>query len=270
MLSVLVAAGCGTAGTPPPDQAPGERVDTALVALIDKVHATPVGVVLDDHTEVLAFPGRFDAAVSTKLTEALQGRRADRDHPLVAVAHTVGCGGYGGAELHAVGSDLVLHPRDPKGAPAECDTPYEVVAVFAVPRHHISDDVTIDGEPPQSAGPGKLALFQKLAVGWRGRVPAADLAVETERSRFLAALPVAVADRVRAAAVADSPDARLFGFVLAGCTEETALLVVDRGSSSAYAVVAGGTVANCESAQYFVAVFTDDSPATRGMRPTDR
>ncbi|WP_236725391.1 hypothetical protein [Amycolatopsis orientalis] len=127
------------------------------------------------------------------------------------------------------------------------------------------------------AGAGQVSLEAFTALGSSVRlvnVAPTELgtAEAQEFQRTLERAEYSKPDKVRAAlSFAPPPDRRGFAFVVPGCAEDGAKLIVERGTLTAELV--GGENINCAQANYFLAVFSVDRasiPPTPTLLTTPR
>lgn len=266
-------SGGGADGTPPS----GTRIDTRTVLFDDGGRRFPrVSTVLRTDTDRARFPGWFAGAsaggpeTAKKVAARLKGTDL-KTNVLVAFTATTGCSKPHGAQLYAHGRLLAFRPLDQPSPPPECYAPYQVTAVFEVPKNRLPDrprfaDGPGGAEKPDAAGPGELASFTRIDPEGTERTPDAPEAAEvTERGdldRYLRRLPEKTAARVKAKLDArkraPEPGERLFAFRLSGCRLTGAELHAETGELSAVAV--GGENVRCIRAEHYVAIFALPSP----------
>jgi len=163
------------------------------------------------------------------------------------------------AELFLRGTDLVVQFGGGEDH-QECARQYEAYVQFAVPEAEVATVVTVGGTAPVDPdGPAVLTHFVPLGVldgeagdikptrfGW-GAAPAMRedlIAVGAEDSGELREALPDEADE----------DSTALAFVLDGCAEDGAKLVLTPSVISAE--LTGGEGTDCESASWFLAVFT--------------
>ncbi|MGI5125423.1 hypothetical protein ACQEVB_01285 [Pseudonocardia sp. CA-107938] len=181
----------------------------------------------------------------------------DPGRTLLAVAGDTGCRLATGVALHRVGDDLRV---DFTGGTASqtCTRPFGPVALLSVPTAAVAGVRTVDGRPPVAAtGPGVLTGFVRLPAGPQAAV---------ELGPAAAALAAQVRDDAQARALLDRPvpaGARAFAFVLSGCRDTSAELLVRPGGMAAEPV--GGDGVACFLPEYYLATF--EVPADRVPEP---
>jgi len=106
--------------------------------------------------------------------------------------------------------------------------------------------------PPASATPstGLIAFLQVRAVD---SAAASEVTTPAQLDRFLAGVPEADPKVRDAVARNRRTGVRLLAFVLAGCQNDSASLVIQR--SRVYALLTGGVGTQCFVAEHYVAVF---------------
>ena len=220
----------------PEPRAPGTPVPAEPVALVDVHHAgghppgAPTAVLVDEHDR-MAYPGWFAADhpdAAEDIADVLAAPDPDPGTVLVAATVPLGCDSIGGVELLVAGSDIAVVPTGVTHH-EECAGHRAVVAILEVDRSDLPASPTVDGEPvPVPPGPGELLAAVPLGPGeWD--VPPADLADGRAAGSFTAALPADAVTAVEQAvdeAVAAHPEVRLPAFVLPGCRDDGAVLVV--------------------------------------------
>jgi hypothetical protein len=103
---------------------------------------------------------------------------------------------------------------------------------------------------PTPASTGLVAFFQVRAVD---SAVASEVTTPAQLDRFLAGVPEA-GPKVRDAVARNRrTGVRLFAFVLTGCQNDSASLVIQR--SRVYAFLTGGVGIQCFVAEHYVAVF---------------
>ncbi|GIG71323.1 hypothetical protein [Phytomonospora endophytica] len=176
----------------------------------------------------------------------------------VAVSANTGCRLAEGAELYLRGSDLRVRFTGGLDRP-ECARSYTAYAQFAVPATEIAAVSTIEGEDPaNTAGPGTLTDFVAIGVldGDTGGLAPVRLGDGrgAELYEELIAAGAGESPKLREALRDESPDGTTaVAFVLSGCAEDGAKLVVTPAVVSAE--LTGGERTACESESWFAATF---------------
>lgn len=288
VLAALVA-GCGGGGgddgddgSAPSTDGPGEATSTVeegevvpadLVVLTEGADSHPEGDgpgLVVDGVDVRAFAGRFLVAgsegvdVLDELADDLDDGPGERVYVGGVVSEA--CAGPDDVEVRRVGSDVRLVPVGPDDDPEEvCDRAISTVALAAVDRDDLPEDMTIDGEEPSApVGPGEVVVF--ASVEGRPRAVAEELRTADDTAGFLddvGALGAGRAGEVGA-------DVRRFGFVISGCRAVTAELVVADGEIAAAARAEGhedGREVDCDAEERYVVVADVPVSASGGLEP---
>jgi hypothetical protein len=262
MAAVLVASVAAACGGPPASEPVrgqgGEVVRAELVSFDPGGYATgTLGTISETPVDMGAFQGWFAAGVAS--TDVVETRPGDS---YVVVTDVTGCVTPARAELVRTGDDLSARFSGGEQDDAEqvgCARRIGPVAQFAVSPDLLRGVRTIGGRPPlDPAGPGHLDQFVEL-----GPAPIADDVRPAElgtggAAGLLHTLESAGStnlDRARLALAAQpGPDQRGFAFVLTGCAEDGAALIVQQHSLTAK--LTGNIAARCVAAAHFLATFT--------------
>ncbi len=251
VIAVLVLAGCGTESgpsVPPPGSellpaevlafaAPGANKDIRAVEISDEPILWPefAGMWGDQYREkadapVAGEPGMTYLAVaaSTSCRVPLDVR-VTRTGPSLSVEFT------GGVE------------------PETCAAPYAPSVLLELRSTDMEGVRSVNGlAPAEATEPGELTAFVPLGAGL-------DLDESASELRFgplygeLEAAGANNLPEVAAALDADVPSNFLgLAFVMAGCAETSAVLVIDHPLR---AELTGGEDTNCDAPQYFLATF---------------
>lgn len=286
-LVALVAA-CGGGGddggddrSAPSTEAPGAPTTTApegevvpadVVVFTEGADSHPEGDgpgLVVDGVDVRAFAGRFlvEGSDGADLLDDLAEDLADGPGERVYVGGVVSeaCTGPEDVELRLVGSDVRLVPVGLDVDPEEvCDRAITTVALAAVDRDELPDDLTIDGEDPSApVGPGEVVLVAPL--DGRPRRAAEELRSAEDTDDLLDDLGVTGRGLGEV-----GPDVRRFGFVVSGCDATTAELVVADGTITAVARQEGhedGRLVDCDAEERYVVVADVPVSASGGLEP---
>jgi hypothetical protein len=165
---------------------------------------------------------------------------------LLAVAGDSGCRLSTGVAVRRVGDDLRV---DFTGGTASqtCTRPYGPVALLSVPTDAVDGVRTVDGAAPVAAsGPGVLTGFVQLQSG-------PPTAVEIGHGDAALIERVQRNPDARAALTRPAhPGTRAFAFVLTGCRETGAVLLL---GDHLIAEPAGGEGVTCYLPEFYLAVF---------------
>lgn len=242
VVLVVVVAACGDDAPPtavdtaPPPGSEGEVVPGEVELLAEGSDGDPEGAgpgLIVDAVDLRAFAGRFlggqDGASETvdELVTELDGGDGD-GRLFVGGVVSSGCFAPDGVELRRDGRDLRLVPTGLEEDPdVVCARAITTVAVVAVARTEVPEDVTVDGEPASApVGPGTVHAVERLG----GDVEPSILEVDSDRDleRLLAGLDVALS--VEDLGLPPVPErSQRLAFVVEGCEAATAELVVTAG-----------------------------------------
>lgn len=177
----------------------------------------------------------------------------------VAVTGRTRCRTPERAELVRTGADLTARFIGGE-EPQTCTREVGPVAVFAVTADVVSGVRTVGGKPPlDPAGPGHLEDFVELgtAPGAADLEPA-ELGAAGSATLAQALRQAGAPDRaVATLATAPPPGRRGFAFVLHGCAEVDAALVIHH--SAITAKLLGNPDTACDAPLHFLATFTIDA-----------
>ncbi len=276
MLVAVVAAGCaGRANDPDPPA--GSRVVAEVVSFAGDAYAPPGFVsVSDKPVDLRALAGWFATGragglwqddgqlrgLDTDVPDAVEGKR------YVVASGVTGCRFTNGAELYRDGDDLRVRFAGGTDRP-ECFRAYTAVVQFAVPSDAVEGVRTVLGDTPRPGeGPGRLTAFVRLGT-LRGNVtvPPAELPAPSMYDALQAAKAMNLDEARAALDRAPRPGTRSFAFVLTGCAESGAVLLVSPERLKADLTGGDGTV--CDAAAYFLAMFEIDAdrvPAQARLR----
>lgn len=257
---VLLASGCGAsrAGTPAPGPGRSGPADPPGPLAAEVVAFEPGGFAPEPLAAISTTPIRLDAFASWfagagTLEHTPENEQAKPGTTYVAAAAQTGCRAPESVEVTRAGTDLRVEFVGGTDRP-ECYRPVGPLAVVAVPSEDVRGVRTVNGAAPVAPeGPGRLADFVSLGTGNHTPNPAelgdtATLRADLEESGVDVTGPVAAAlDRTVAAGE------RGFAFVLPGCTETSAVLLLDHDKISAD--LTGGDGAMCDAPQYFLATL---------------
>ncbi|MPZ79619.1 MAG: hypothetical protein GEV28_04140 [Actinophytocola sp.] len=178
---------------------------------------------------------------------------AEPDTTYLAATDSTGCRAPETVQVWRTGTDLQV--RFVGGADhEECVRAVGPVAYLAVPARQVRGVRTIGGDlPADAAGPGRLTDF--VPLGTVRLDPAAaelgDTAALRDRLAAAGADPGPALDRPVPAG------SRGFAFVLAGCADTAAVLLLGDGRITAD--LTGGEGTNCDAAEYYLATFDVDA-----------
>lgn len=251
VLMLVTACGASRAGTPP---APGaERLAARVLAFDAQGSASKrLAAVSDAPIRLDAFAGWYGGAET--IQEPPEERPAEPGTTYVAVTDVTGCRAPESVQVSRAGTDLRV--RFAGGTDhEECLRPVGPVAYVAVPARQLRGVRTVNGAAPvDAAGPGRLADFVELGTVRLGRL-AAELGDTDALRTQLGAAGVEVTGDVAAALDRQVPAGeRGFAFVLTGCTETSAVLLLSNDRITAD-LVHDEQVA-CAAPVYFLATFT--------------
>ena len=249
---VLLATACGTSEAGTPRSEAGELPAEVLAFEPGGWAPKRLAALSDAPIRLDAFAGWYGGAESL---EELPGERlAERDTVYLAATDTTGCRAPESVRVMRAGSDLrVLFEGGIDHQ--ECVRAVGPVAYLALRADDVRGVRTVNGAAPvDAAGPGRLADFVPLGTARLGGA-AAELGDTGALRAELAAAGVPVTGDVAAALDRPVPaGGRGFAFVLTGCAEESAVLLVSHDRITADLV--RGEPVGCDAAEYFLATFT--------------
>ena len=259
-----LATGCGAQPAGQPTGQPergGDVVAAELVAFDPQGYASgALGGMSNRPIDVGAFQGWFRAGSSSaKDIKPRQGVT------YIVVAGVTGCRLAERAELVRDGDDLYARftgGEDHSGQAVGCARDYGPVAEFAVAPDAVRGVRTVGGASPVDAnGPGLLnELIDLGPAPIRDGPKAAQTATDAagEVSRLLHRSGSTNLDKADAALRNGPTDEFVgFAFVLTGCAERSAVLIVNH--SAITAKLTGDTDTRCVAANNFLAVFAIDA-----------
>ncbi|MEV6279377.1 hypothetical protein [Nocardia sp. NPDC051832] len=242
-------------------------VDHAELVLYEARWQLPrnITTILRSTADVTQFAGRFadsdtEGTGPGQLEKLLSARNFDTE-ALITFSAGSGCATGDGAELTSSGgANYSVRVTGIENPPQTCYRPYAYFAVFAVPKADVPSTARLQGMPPNPPGPAKLLTFEQVA---RTEPRGAEISQLDQLETFLPGLPLGTASEVRAAVLDRPKGTRAFGFVLDGCRNDSAYLVISK--QRLRPVLTGGEKVTCVAAESYLAVFTlsyDDVPAT--------
>ena len=245
-----VAAGCGKAT--PVTSAP-ERLDAEVLSF--DVGAGGTAVALSETPIQLSAFRSWNAAAPETSPELVE-KRPDTSY-LAATADT-GCRTPNSVEVWRTGAELEV--RFVGGTePTNCTSPHGSFAYLAVAADDVEGVRRINGrEPMDPRGPGHLLDFVPLGT-IQLPDPVTPVVLGTEDTAPVTTLRALLAGTTRLSevdAALDRPaDSRVhqYAFVLPGCQEKSALLLVD--ASRVWAEPTGPEQVACIAAEYYLATF---------------
>ncbi|WP_407562425.1 hypothetical protein [Streptomyces sp. 184] len=241
---------------------PGGGAD-AVVPGAEAVHFAqghgfaPVSTMLRSPADVQAFAGWFpQESMGVELREKLLGRDLDAE-ALVATSWSSGCTSAEGAVLtYAEGTGYSARLTDTTTYET-CESPWDVLTVFAVPEEDVGAHPTIGGTSPGEPGPAELLAYAPLDDGAAAAPEprAAEVSQPDQFDAFVRPLPKAAAMALRgklgSAYDSDLPGpARRFAFEGRGCGDDLLLEITARRLRP---VPADGA---CGDPKPYVAVFS--------------
>ncbi len=248
---LLLATACGppATGTAPPEP---QSLTAEVLAFEPQGHATkPYAAISTTPIRLDAFAGWFAGAGS--LEPPPREQPAEPGTTYVAAATPTHCRAPESVEVSRAGTDLRV--RFEGGTDhQECVQAVGPLAVVAVRSKDVRGVRTVnDAAPVDAAGPGRLADF--VPLGPRRLAPAAGELGDTAALRAgLAAAGVAMTGAVRTALDRTvAAGERGFAFVLAGCAETSAVLLLAHDTITAD--LTGGDGKVCVAPAYFLATF---------------
>ncbi|AUH39474.1 hypothetical protein [Streptomyces sp. CMB-StM0423] len=264
VVGTLLAGGVWWAVTGPdgarvsgPDGADGTVVPGAEAVHFEQGHGlAAVRALLRTPADVRAFAGWYpQESVGGTLREKLLARDLGAE-ALVATGWSSGCTSAGGAVLTYDENTGYAARLTGTKTHETCDSPWDVLAVFAVPEKDVGADPRIGGAPPGPPGPAELLAYAPLDDGAAGRAPrAAEVSQPDQFDAFVRPLPPAATAALESelGSLYDSElpgPARRFAFAGRGCGDD---LVLEITSRRLRPVPAGGA---CRDPQPYVAVFS--------------
>lgn len=253
-LALTALLSCGARGEQP---ARGAPVPVEVLELDAAAYGTvPVAALTTQPVQLRVFAGWFRRA---ERAGSEQDRIAPKPgHTLLAVANSTGCRLATGVEVRRAGDDLrvAFTGGEPHQA---CVRAYGPVALLSVPTFAVEGVRTVDGRPPVAAtGPGRVTGFFPLARG--GPLGAVEIG-RGDSPAVLAAVLEENGDADAAAALIRlvTPGTRAFGFVLTGCRDTGAVLLVHHQWLDAEPT--GGEGIACYLPEYYLVTF--EVPADR-------
>ncbi|AKH85855.1 hypothetical protein AA958_30675 [Streptomyces sp. CNQ-509] len=240
-----------------PGGADGAVVPGAKTVHFEQGHGlAAVRTLLRTPADVRAFAGWYpQEGIGGELRGKLLARDLDAE-VLVATGWSSGCTSAGGAVLtYDENTGYAARLTDTRTYET-CDSPWDVLAVFAVPEKDAGTDPRIGGAPPGPPGPAELLAFAPLGGAAAGRAPrAAEVSQPDQFGAFARPLPAAATAALesRLGSLYDSVlpgPARRFAFTGRGCGEDLLLEITSRRLRP---VRAGGA---CRDPRPYVAVFS--------------
>ncbi|GEM33848.1 hypothetical protein NN3_48550 [Nocardia neocaledoniensis NBRC 108232] len=211
-----------------------------------------VRTVLRSRADVTQFAGRFfDEDTADDITETLAARDFAAE-ALIAFAWGAGCAPGDGAKLTTTGNaDYSVRLTGADHPPEECAAPWEILAVFALPKAEVPPETRLGGMRPDPPGPAGLAHFAAVSDQ-----PARGMEVSQpdQLAAFLTGFEPVAADRVRSAVRDRATADRAFAFVLLGCHNDGAYLVLSPARMEPVLTATEPVV--CVKPDHYVAVFT--------------
>ncbi|MFF0725347.1 hypothetical protein [Streptomyces sp. NPDC004134] len=240
-----------------PDGAGGAVVPGAEAVHFEQGHGlAAVRTLLRTPADVRAFAGWYPQEdVGEELREKLLARDLDAE-ALVATGWSSGCTSAGGAVLTYDENTGYSARLTGTTTYETCDSPWDVLAVFAVPEKDAGADPRIGGAPPGPPGPAELLAYAPLDGTAAGRAPrAAEVSQPDQFDAFVRPLPPAASAALESelGSLYDSElpgPARRFAFEGRGCGDD---LVLEITSRRLRPVGAGGA---CADPRPYVAVFS--------------
>jgi hypothetical protein len=252
---VLLTTACGAsrAGTP---ESPSEPRPSSLEAEV--LAFEPQGSAPRPYAAISTTPIRPDAfagwfAGAGSLTDEPAEHPAEAGTTYVAVAASTKCRVPESIEVTRAGTDLRV-TFEGGTEHEECYRAVGPLAVLALPSDQLRGVRTVNGAAPVGAGgPGRLADFVPLRTG-RIEAAAAALGDTAALRSALSAGGVDVSGAVAAALDRTvAAGERGFAFVLSGCAETSAVLLVDHDTITAD--LTGGDGKVCAKPAYFLTTF---------------
>ncbi|MEU5404460.1 hypothetical protein [Nocardia asteroides] len=239
---------------PPGRKSASHDVEHAETVLFESDRGFPtVRTVLRSPADVSQFAGRFSDAgedLPQKIEKALSGRDFEAE-ALIALSWGAGCLPGDGAKLTSTGgADYSARLTGADDPPPECYAPWDILSVFALPKADVPPDTRLGGLRPDPPGPAELAHFTRIAAA---TPRATEVSQPDQLAAFVSGLEPAAAAEIRSASRRSAGD-RSFAFVLTGCHNDGAYLVVSRERLRPVLTAAEPVV--CVAPDYYVAVFT--------------
>jgi hypothetical protein len=250
LLTLVTACGVGEAGTP----APGDDIPVRVLAFEPGGWAPKrLAAVSDTPIRLDAFAGWYGGAES--LDELPDPQPDEPDTTYVAATDATHCRAPEQVRVSRAGADLRVEFIG--GTDHEtCVRAVGPIAYLALPTREVRGVRTVNGAAPvDAAGPGRLTDFVPLGTVGFGRNAAAELGDTGALRTRLAATGVAIAGDVAAALNRPVPAGeRGFAFVLTGCEEKSAVLLVSPDRITADLV--RDEAVGCAAPVYFLVTFT--------------
>jgi hypothetical protein len=249
LLLLATACGPGATGTPAPDADP---LTAEVLAFEPQGYATKrLAAISTTPIRLDAFAGWFGGAGS--LETAAEDHPAKPGTTYVAAAEATGCRAPESVEVSRAGADLRV-TFEGGVEREECVQAVGPVALVAIPSEELRGVRTVNGADPVAAGgPGRLADFVPLGTG-RIPVGAAELGDTAALRSALAAAGVAMSGAVGTALDRTvSGGERGFAFVLTGCVETSAVLLLAHDTITADLI--GDERTACDAPAYFLVTF---------------
>ncbi|MEV0059086.1 hypothetical protein [Nocardia sp. NPDC050718] len=241
------------------DSDPPRRTSTAR----DVEHAEPVvfesdrglpdvHTILRSQADIDQFVGRFPGDGSGRLADQLS-RRDLGSEALLAFSWGAGCSPGDGAKLTTQGTaDYSVRLTGADNPPPECAAPWDILAVFALPRDEVPPDTRLGGDRPDPPGPATLAHVERITLG--AALRGAEVSQPDQLAAFTAGLDATVAHRVNSVVSQRAARDRAFAFVLTGCHNDGAYLAFS--AERLRPVLTATEPVVCVVPDYYVAVFT--------------
>lgn len=178
---------------------------------------------------------------------------------LLAVASGSGCRLSTGVAVHRHGDDLKVRFTGGGTGPPNCTRPYGPVALVSVPTAAIEGVRTVNGTPPVAVtGPGVATGFVQLQGG-----PPTAVEIGGSQAAALTARMERNPDAQAALGRPVRPGTRAFAFVVTGCRDTGAVLLVTNDGMTAEPIDGEGPA--CYLPEYYLATF--EVPADRVPEP---
>jgi hypothetical protein len=261
--SVALAAallGCGGQGPTSPTLPPAEPPAAGDPVPVQVLEFDPAGygrgpvVALSDRPIALnVFAGWYaQADVADDADEPPPAAEPGRTY--LAVATTTGCREPTGVTVHRDGADLRVRFTGGTDLP-ECVRPYGPSVVLSLADADVAGVRTVDGRAPVApTGPGVLTAFHDLGTGGFGNPAPVELGTGADTTELASAL--APSSNPDAAAALERPvpaGSRAFAFLLTGCRDTSAVLLVNYDRVDAE--LTGGEGIACAAPEYYLATF---------------
>jgi hypothetical protein len=249
VIAVLVLAGCGTESGPSVPRPGSELLPAEVVAFAASGANTDIEVVEISDEPILwpEYAGRWGDEYSEKEPVA--------DEPgmtYLAVAASTGCRVPLDVRVTRTGPSLSVEFTG-GSEPETCAAPYAPSVLLALRSTDVEGVRSVNGlAPAEATGPGELIAFVPLGAGLDLDASGSELRLDPLYTSLEAAGANNLAE-AKAALETDVPDDFLgLAFVLAGCAETSAVLVIDKPLR---ADLTGGENTNCDAPEYFLATF---------------